>query len=126
MSRSAFGLSVIAITLSGSIASAQSPAIGQLALPGDLYGYSPLVPTIDPFPSRSSGYSRSMFGPNGGKRMYYPSVTRLSPPIPVAPAVVAPGIAAAPGIAGAPIEPTVIIGSVQSTMPVRGFRRFGR
>lgn len=115
MSRTAFGLSVIAITLSSSIASAQSPAIGQLALPGDLYGYSPLVPTIDPFPSRSSGYAPSMFGPNGGKRMYYPSVTRLSPPIVVHGDAVA-----------TPVQPTVIMGSVQSTMPVRGFRRFGR
>jgi len=115
MIRSAFGLSVIAIALSGSIASAQSPAIGQLPLPGDLYGYSPLVPTIDPFPSRSTGYAPSMFGPNGGRRMYYPSVTRLTAPIPVA-----------QGAVVGPTEPTIIMGSVQSTMPARGFRRFGR
>jgi len=115
MIRSAFGLSVIAITLSGSIASAQSPAIGQLPLPGDLYGYSPLVPTIDPFPSRSTGYAPSMFGPNGGRRMYYPSVTRLTAPIPVA-----------QGAVVGPNEPTIIMGSVQSTVPARGFRRFGR
>jgi len=118
--RSAFGLSVIAISLSGSVVSAQSPAIGQLPLPGDLYGYSPLVPTIDPFPSRSTGYAPSMFGPNGGKRLYYPAVTRLGTPIPVAQGAVAPGAAAGP------IEPTVVIGTVQSTMPARGFRRFGR
>ncbi|MBA4190162.1 MAG: hypothetical protein C0467_19430 [Planctomycetaceae bacterium] len=114
MIRSAFGLSVIVITLSGSVASAQNPAIGQLPLPGDLYGYSTLVPTIDPFPSRSTGYAPSMFGPNGGKRLYYPSVTRLSAPIPVAQGAVVAN------------EPTVILGSVESAMPARGFRRFRR
>ncbi|MCE9565664.1 MAG: hypothetical protein K8U57_26880 [Planctomycetes bacterium] len=117
MIRSAFGLSVIALCLSGSVASAQSPAIGQLALPGDLYGYSPLVPTIDPFPSRSTGYAPSMFGPNGGKRLYYPAVTRLQAPTPVASGVVVPG-----AVAG-PIEPTVV---VPPTVYARGYRRFGR
>jgi len=113
MSRIAFTL--FALVFTGGIASAQSPAIGQLPLPGDLYGYSPLVPTIDPFPSRSTGYAPSMFGPNGGRRMYYPSVTRLSAPIPVA-----------QGAVVGPNEPTIIIGSVESAMPARGFRRFGR
>jgi hypothetical protein len=79
MTRTAFGASLVAIVLSAGLASAQNPAIGQLPLPGDLYGYSPLVPTIDPFPSRSTGYAPSMFGPNGGKRIYWPQVTSTSP-----------------------------------------------
>ncbi|VTT98014.1 unnamed protein product [Gemmataceae bacterium] len=117
MTRSALGLSALVLALSANSASAQSPAIGQLPLPGDLYGYSPLVPTIDPFPSRSSGYAPSMFLPRVGG-------TRIHPPTPVVqsgPTVPAPGTVIIQG------EPGVVVGPVaQPTAPVRGFRRFAR
>ena len=117
MSRLAFTLFALAFT--GGVASAQSPAIGQLPLPGDLYGYSPLSPTIDPFPSRSSGYYHSMFHPQyGGKRI---PVTRLAAPTVVVQPAPA-GVAAEP--AALPIGPTVAAMPQPTTM--RGFRRFGR
>jgi hypothetical protein len=98
--------SLLALAFSGTFATAQSPAIGQLPLPGDLYGYSPLVPTIDPFPSRSTGYAPSMFGRRGGKRLYYPPVRATDPVIVVDPCT--------PGF----------IGPVQLPMPAHGLHRF--
>ena len=66
-------LALLVVGFMGSLSSAQNPAVGQLPLPGDLYGYSPLVRTIDPFPTRTSGYALSIFMPHvGGKRVYPP------------------------------------------------------
>src|SRR5262249_6972559 len=117
VTRTAFCASLVAVTLSGSFATAQSPAIGQLPLPGDLYGYSPLVPTINPFPSRSTGYAPSMFMPGvGGKRLYYPPVRARDPVVTV--------VRCAP-----PIDPAVLagpVGPVEFPMPPRAWHRFGR
>ena len=119
MARIAFGMSVVMVALSVWPATAQSPAIGQLPPVGDLYGYSPLVPSVDPFPTRTSGYYHSMFDPRyGGKRVY--------PPLPVvihkAPAV--PGHL--PAVSMLPTQPTVPLGPVVTPAPVRGRQRFGR
>ncbi|MFO0825427.1 MAG: hypothetical protein U0792_20290 [Gemmataceae bacterium] len=121
MSRVAFTLFALVFTVDS--ASAQSPAIGQLPLPGDLYGYSPLVPTIDPFPSRSSGYYHSMFHPQyGGKRIPV-GVTRLPAPGVVVEGPVPPIPLAEP--AALPVGPTVTAAPQPISTP-RGFRRFGR
>jgi hypothetical protein len=121
MSRVAFSLFALALT--GGVASAQSPAIGQLPLPGDLYGYSPLVPTIDPFPSRSSGYYHSMFHPVYGGRRIPAGVTRLPAPAVVVEGAVPPIPLAEP--AALPVGPTVT--AMPQPLPqARGFRRFAR
>ena len=117
MSRTAVGLSVLVMILSGGLAAAQSPAIGQLPPVGDLYGYSPLVPTIDPFPTRTSGYAPSMFLPNiGGKRIYPPPVVVQERAgvvvVPDAPVVLA--------------DPAAAVGPVESLSPARGLHRFRR
>ena len=115
MNRTVFSALLLAVALSGNFASAQSPAIGQLPLPGDLYGYSPLVPTIDPFPSRSTGYAPSMFMPRvGGKRLYYPPVRARDPVIVVERCAAAPAGAAA------------LAGPVLLPSPERAWYRFGR
>jgi hypothetical protein len=106
VTRIAFGVSLLVAALSVTAAAAQNPAVGQLPLPGHLYGYSPLVPTIDPFPSRSTGYAPSMFGRRGGKRLYYPPVRATDPVIVVDPCT--------PGF----------VGPVQLPMPARAWHRF--
>jgi hypothetical protein len=113
--RTLFTASLLAVALSGNVAGAQSPAIGQLPPVGDLYGYSPIVPTIDPFPSRSTGYAPSMFMPRvGGKRLYYPPVRARDPVIIVERCAAAPAGAAA------------LAGPVLLPAPARAWYRFGR
>jgi hypothetical protein len=65
------GVAVIAVALLGGVATAQPPTwVGGPTPPGQLFGYSPLVPTVEPFPSKTSPYAPSMFLPGiGGKRM---------------------------------------------------------
>jgi len=116
MYRVAFVLSVAVIALSAGFASAQSPAVGQLPPVGDLYGYSPLVPTIDPFPTRTSGYAYSMFLPKiGGKRINPPPGVHYPPVITVIhePAAVVPQD-----------QPAVLAGPVVLPAPPRGLHRF--
>jgi|GEM_PF-6898755 len=64
-------VAVVVVVLSGEAVTAQPlPTVGGLGPPGTLDGYSPLVPTIDMFPSKTSPYAPSLFGPNGGRRVY--------------------------------------------------------
>jgi hypothetical protein len=121
MSRIAFGVSVVTVALSGGVAAAQSPAVGQLPPVGDLYGYSPLVPTIDPFPSRTSGYYPSMFNPRYGGKRIYPAL----PPVVIHPAPV-PVPAQVPVVTVLPTQPTVPAGPVVMPAPPRGWHRFRR
>lgn len=119
MTRTALALLVVGFT--GSLAAAQNPAVGQLPLPGDLYGYSPLVRTIDPFPTRTSGYALSIFTPHvGGKRVYPPIATYPHQPIVVVERspVVVPTVPTVPA-------PTVV-GPVAMPLPARGWHRFRR
>jgi len=114
-------LTLLAVGLMGNLAAAQNPAVGQVPPHGDLYGYSPLVRTIDPFPTRTSGYAPSIFMPYvGGKRIYPPLATYPHEPIVVlerSPAVV-------------PTVPTVpaptLVGPVEWPSPTRGWHRFRR
>jgi hypothetical protein len=80
MNRVVFGLAVAAVVFTAGGASAQPTGRGAFATPpdwaghpppvGDLFGYSPLVRSVDPFPTRSSGYAHSIFLPRvGGKRI---------------------------------------------------------
>jgi hypothetical protein len=116
VTRGAFGVSLVALVLWGNFASAQSPAVGQLPLPGDLYGYSPLVPTIDPFPTRTSGYAPSMFLPKiGGKRIY-------PPPVVIQERVVV----AAPDTAVVLADRAATAGPVEFPAPARAWYRFRR
>ena len=115
MSWTASSASLVVMGLFASLASAQNPAVGQLPLPGDLYGYSPLVRTIDPFPTRTSGYAPSMFLPGiGGKRIYPPPVVVEDPRV----------VVADPGTVIVSGEPGVIVGPVQWTAPARAWHRF--
>jgi hypothetical protein len=110
--------SLIAVTLSAGLASAQGPAAGQLPPVGDIFGYSPLVPSVDPFPTRTSGYAPSWFLPRiGGKRIYPPQyAAQLSPQV-----VVLPGTVVVPAE-----ETAVLTGPVQPASPPRAWHRFGR
>ena len=69
-------VAVVAVALSWNVATAQPPPwVGGPIPPGQLFGYSPLVHSVDPFPSKTSGYAHSMFLPCiGGKRVYPPLV----------------------------------------------------
>ncbi len=107
MLRTALAGSVVAVVLAAGGASAQPTGRGAFATPpdwaghpppvGDLFGYSPLVRSVDPFPSRSSGYTYSMFLPRvGGKR-----VSGQPAPVPRQP-VVMHHIPAAPSPTGCP------------------------
>jgi hypothetical protein len=125
MGRRALGVSVLAVVLSAGFATAQNPGIGRLPPVGDLYGYSPLVQSIDPFPSRTSGYALSMFSPMGGRRIEplparlqrYPAVVIL--PVPCGSCVAAPP---AQPVAAGPIT----AGPVVWAMPAQGLQRFAR
>jgi hypothetical protein len=117
VTRAVFAASLFVVALSDNFAAAQSPAVGQLPLPGDIYGYSPLVPTIDPFPTRTSGYAPSWFLPRiGGKRIYPPQYAAQLP----LEVVVIPGTVIAAG------ETAIVAGPVQSAPPPRAWHRFGR
>ncbi len=119
MNRITIGVSVIAVALSGAVATAQPPDwAGHPPPVGELFGYSPLVPRIDPFPSRTSGYAHSMFNPrNGGKRIY-PQAAPVAEPIIIiheAPATLTPSIT---------ITEPVFVGPMVQPVPVRGWHRF--
>jgi hypothetical protein len=122
--------------LSWEVATAQPPPwAGGPTPPAHLYGYSPLVHTIELFPSKTSAYSQNMFGPNGGRRVYPALVVnprRPSPPCAVvievrdAPRVptgtnLAPA-APAPGLL--PAAAFVPVGPVTRPLPVQGLHRF--
>lgn len=66
-----FAVAVVAVLLSWGAASAQPPVwVGGPTPPSHLEGYSPFVPAVDPFPSKTSPYAHSMFLPGvGGKRL---------------------------------------------------------
>ncbi len=117
MNRTAFGLSVLAITLSGSFAAAQSPAIGQPPPVGQLWGYSPLVPTIDPFPSRTSGYAQSMFLRGIGGKRVYPSLAMPAQPPKVVVERCPTCMTASSGMS---------VGPVQPALPARAWYRFNQ
>jgi hypothetical protein len=71
MRRIELGVAVVAVALSCGVATAQPPVwVGGPVPPGQLYGYSPLVHTIDPFPTKTSGYGPSMFHYRGDRRVY--------------------------------------------------------
>jgi hypothetical protein len=117
MTRAILAAPLFVVALSASMARAQSPAVGQLPLPGDIYGYSPLVPTIDPFPTRTSGFATSWFLPRiGGKRISPPKYAAQLPP----------DVVFIPGTVVAVDEPAVVAGPVQSVPPPRAWHRFGR
>lgn len=126
MIRLAFGLSVLAVALSaGAVGAQQPPWAGGPPPIGNLFGYSPLTHSIDPFPSKTSPYYQSMFHPVLGGKRVYPSL--VTDPRPTAtrqtPVVTAPE---APVTMVAPGGPAVIAGPVQTVAPARGLRRFGR
>ena len=86
-------------------------------MPGDIFGYSPLVPTVDPFPTRTSGYAPSWFLPRiGGKRIYPPRYAAQLPP----------EVVVIPGTVVAADEPVIVAGPVQSAPPPRAWHRFAR
>lgn len=127
MTRVSHGLALVVVVLAAGAATAQPPPWAGGPPPvGQLFGYSPLVHSIDPFPSHTSGYALSMFGRNGGKRIYppvgshgpavipYPAVTTV-PAAPAEPAVLNP-VMAGPAVANPVVWPT----------PARGRHRFGR
>jgi hypothetical protein len=113
--------------LSWNAATAQPPVwVAGPVPPGELYGYSPLVHSIEPFPSKTSPYSYSMFIPGvGGKRVYPSLVTDPRRRCPAGPAVVE--VRHAPRTA-----PTVLpaayetAGPVARPRPAQGLSRFGR
>src|SRR4051812_28213899 len=101
MTRVAFAGAVAAVALSGGSALAEQPPWAGGPPPvGQLFGYSPLVHSVDPFPSKTSPYYPSMFHPvYGGKRVYPqlltdprrpPVVVREATPAPVAAPVAVP------------------------------------
>lgn len=132
-----FRLAVVlgVVALSCGAATAQPPVwLGGPVPPGQLYGYSPLVHTIDPFPSKTSPYAYSMFLPGvGGKRVYPSLVTNprrrgYSSYVEGigAPRVVstAPTVLPAPLVApAAAFEP---VGPIARPLPAQGLQRFGR
>jgi len=108
MNRAACGLAVVAVVFTAGGATAQPTGRGAFATPpdwaghpppvGDLFGYSPLVRSVDPFPSRSSGYAYSMFLPRvGGKRL-----SGQPAPVPRQPVVIHYIPAASPPTGGPP------------------------
>src|SRR5262245_21037040 len=126
MARGALGLSVLAVVLSAGLARAQwpgpqgpGPAVGHPQPVGDLFGYSPLVPSVNPFPSRTSGYAQSIFSPMGGKR-----IEPLPPPRHPS-VIVLPVVPCAPCVPYPPGEPAVI-GPVVWAVPAQGLQRFAR
>ena len=133
MTRVAFGLTVAAVVLTAGGAAAQPTGRGAFATPpdwaghpppvGDLYGYSPLVRSVDPFPSRSSGYAHSMFLPRvGGRR-----ISAQPAPVPRQPVVIyhAPAVAVAE-LPAIPVVPAGGTGPVTRPLPVVGLNRFVR
>ena len=117
MTRAVFAASLFVVALSDNFLQAQSPAVGQLPLPGDIYGYSPLVPTVDPFTTRTSGYAPSWFLPRiGGKRIYPARYAAQLPP----------EVVVIPGTVVEADESAIVAGPVQSAPPPRAWHRFGR
>jgi hypothetical protein len=122
MRRRVFGWSVAVVALAGGGATAQSFHGNAWTLPGgplppigSNFGYSPLVPAVEPFPSRTSGYAPSIYLPRIGGRRIDPVPVRR-PPV-VVTALPAPVLPAEPAVAGPPVV---------WPLPARGLQRFGR
>ena len=119
------GVAVVVVALSCGAATAQPPPwVGGPIPPGHLFGYSPFVHMVDPFPSKTSGYALSIFGPNGGKRVYPPLV--VNPRRPSCPTVII-------EVRDAPRPAPVVLpavafeaGPVVRPLPVQGLHRFER
>lgn len=127
-----FAVAVVAVALSWEVATAQPPPwAGGPVPPGQLMGYSPLVHTIDPFPTKTSGYGPSMFHPNGDRRVYPPLIVNPRRSCPVVIEVrdgprVPTGTnlaATAPVVTTAAFEPA---GPVVRPRSVQGLHRFDR
>jgi hypothetical protein len=129
-----FAAALVAATLAATTALAQPPVwAGGPIPPGQIYGYSPLVPTIDPFPTKTSPYAPSIFGPFGGRRVYPQLVVN-----PRRPAYRfengswnSSRVPTGTNLANlAPAEPVVTtafaVGPVVQPLPVTGLQRFGR
>jgi hypothetical protein len=125
MHRIGLGIAVVVVVLSWEVATAQPPpwAAGPIP-PGQLFGYSPLVHTIEPFPTKTSGYGHSMFLPGvPGKRVYPPLI--VNPRHPSCPIIIevrdAPRAAppVLPAAALVPVGPPVV-----RPLPVQGLHRF--
>ena len=126
------GVAVVAVALSCGVATAQPPVwVGGPVPPGQLYGYSPLVHTIDPFPTKTSGYGPSMFHYRGDRRVYPPLVVNPRRPSHViievvdAPRVII-EVVDAPRAAPVLLPATVFAaaGPVVRPLPVQGLHRF--
>ena len=103
----------LAVGLVGGTATAEQPPwAGGVPPVGQLYGYSPLNHSIDPFPSKTSPYYHSMFHPvYGGKRVSPFLLTDpRRPPVVIqeAPTVVTEAVPAAPAAVALPTQPTVV------------------
>jgi hypothetical protein len=127
-----FGGALVAIVLARDVATAQPPTwAGGPTPPGQLFGYSPLVPTVDPFPTKTSGYAPSMFGPLGGRRVNPPLV--VNPRRPSCPVVIEirNGSRVPTGTNLAPAAPVVttaafVEGPIVRPLPATGLHRFER
>ncbi len=126
------GVAVVAVALSCGVATAQPPVwVGGPVPPGQLYGYSPLVPSIDPFPTKTSGYGPSMFHPNGHRRVY-PSLvvnprrhSRVGIEVVDAPRIIIEVVDAPRGAPGLlPVAAFEPVGPVVRPLPVQGVHRF--
>jgi hypothetical protein len=126
-----FGIAVVVVALSWNAATAQPPpSLGGPIPPGQLFGYSPLVHSVEPFPSKTSPYAPSMFLPGvGGKRLPTQLVIDPRRPSPSCNAVIievrdAPRFRPAPpvmqAVAFSPAGPVV------RPLPVQGMHRFDR
>jgi hypothetical protein len=91
----------------------------------------PLVPTVDPFPTKTSGYAPSIVGPLGGRRVNPPLV--VNPRRPSCPVVIeirnAPRVPTGTNLAStAPVVTTaaLVVGPVAQPLPATGLHRFER
>lgn len=121
-----FAVAVVAVALSWEVATAQPPPwAGGPVPPGQLYGYSPLVHTIEPFPRKTSGYGLTMFHPGGDRRLYPTLIINPRRPSPTVATVVievrdAP-LRAPALLPAAAFEP---VGPVVRSRPAQGLHRF--
>jgi hypothetical protein len=120
-----FGIAAVVVAMSWGAATAQPPPyLGGPVPPGQLYGYSPLVHTIEPFPSRTSGYALSIFGPNGGRRVH-PSLV-VNPRRPCHTVIIEVRDAPRPAPALLPAAALEPVGPVARPLPGEGLHRFNR
>ncbi|MBN9119393.1 MAG: hypothetical protein J0I06_09570 [Planctomycetes bacterium] len=115
-------LVVVAVALPWEAAPAQPPPwAGGPVPPGQLYGYSPLVHTIEPFPSKTSGYGLTMFHARGDKRANPPLVIDPRRPCPTVVIEVRDAPRAPALLPAGAFEP---VGPVVRPRPARGAHRF--